>query len=168
MTGSRLDARDRENWEPGQIDREYASPIREIARIDPTIVHLCAPSAEGETKTHAGSIGAALFERAKQVVDVPTRQTAALVLNLDEHALGAGADPERDGGPRPGELERVLQKVSHDRSEDLSVSLDRHAVFDGRHGQSDATGVRLQCGGRCDFFDESSNEELLSILNDRA
>ena len=95
----------------------------------------------------------------------PTRETAAFVLDLDEHALGAGADPERDGRPRPGELEGVLQKVSHDRREDLPVSLDRHAVFDGHHDQSDATGVRLQCRGRCEFFDESGHQELLPILD---
>jgi hypothetical protein len=38
-------------------------------------------------------------------------------------------------------------------------------VFDRRDGQCDATGVRVQFRGRCDFFDESGNEELLSILN---
>jgi hypothetical protein len=157
VTLPRLDDRERENSEPGQVDREYASLIREIACVDPATVRLSAPSAEGETKTDAGSIGAALIERAEELFDIPTRETAALVLNLDVHALGAGADPERDGGPRPGELEGVLQKVSHDRREDLSVSLDRHSFFDGHHRQSDATGVRLQCRGRCDFFDESSN-----------
>ena len=156
---------ERENWDPGQVDREYASLIRDIACVDPATVRLSAPSAEGETKTYAGSIGAALLERAEELFDIPTRETAALVLNLDVHALGAGADPERDGGPRPGELEGVLQKVSHDRREDLSVSLDRHSFFNGHHRQSDATGVRLQYRGRCDFVDESRNEELLSILN---
>ena len=73
----------------------------------------------------------------------PSAETAAFVLDLDEHALGAGADPERDGGMRPGELESVLQHVSHDRREDLSVSLDRHSILDGHHGESDATGVCL-------------------------
>jgi hypothetical protein len=120
-----LNDRDGGNWEPGHVDREDASPIREIARIDPTIIRFSAASAVGETKTHVGSIGAALLERPKELVDIPTRQTAALVLDLDEHALGARANPERDGRPRPGELEGVLQKVSHDRGEDLSVGLDR-------------------------------------------
>ena len=59
----------------------------------------------------------------------------------------------------------VLQKISHDRGEDLSVGLDRHAVFDGHGGQYDATSVRLQCRGRCDFFDEPRNQESLPILN---
>ena len=78
----------------------------------------------------------------KSFVDIPARQTAALVLDLDEHALGAGANPERHGRPRAGELEGVLQKISHDRGQDLSVGLDRHAVFDGHGGQYDATSVR--------------------------
>ena len=150
---------------PRQVDGEHASLARKVARIDPTVIRFSAPSAEGETKTDAGSIGAALLERAKELVDVSTRQTAALILDLDEHALGAGANPERDGGPRPGELEGVLQKVSHDRGEDLPVGLDRHAVFDRRDRQSDATGVRIQGRGRGDFVDESRHKELLSVLN---
>ena len=60
-------------------------------------IALRAPSAEGETKTHAGSIDAALLERAEEFVEVPTWQTAAHVLELDEHALGARTNPQRDG-----------------------------------------------------------------------
>jgi hypothetical protein len=152
---SRLNDRDGRNQQPRQVDSEHASPIGEIARIDPAVVRFSAPSAERETKTQAGSIGATLLERAKELVDIPTRQTAALVLDLDEHSLGARANPERDGRPRPGELEGVLQEVSHDRGEDLPVSLDRHALFDRRDGQTDATSVRLQCRSRCDFVDGS-------------
>jgi hypothetical protein len=56
-----------------------------------------------------------VLERARQLVDIPTRQAAALVLHLDEHALGACANPECDGGPSPRELEGVLQNVSEAR-----------------------------------------------------
>ena len=84
-------------------------PLSGVARIDPTIVRFGAPSAEGEAKAQARSIDAALLERAEQLVDVSTQETATFVLDLDEHALGAGADPERDGGMRAGELECVLQ-----------------------------------------------------------
>ena len=62
------------------------------------MVRLDGPSAEGQAETQAGSIGAALLERTEQVLDVPPRKAAAFVLDLDEHALGAGADPQRDGG----------------------------------------------------------------------
>jgi hypothetical protein len=162
---SRLNDRDGGNRETGQVDREYASAIREIARIDPAIIRFSAPHAEGETKTHAGAIRAALLERTKEFVDIPTRETVALILDLDEYAVGAGPHPERDGGPGAGELEGVLQEVSDHRREDLSVCFDRHAVFDGHHDQSDATGIRVQYRRRCDVVDEFGNEELLSILN---
>jgi hypothetical protein len=125
MTVSRLSDRERENWEPGEVDREFASLIREIACVDPAPVRLSAPSAEGEAKTHAGSIGAALLEWAEELFDIPTRETAALILNLDVHALGAGAHPESDGGLRPGEFQCVLQKVSHDRHLQFSLPLPR-------------------------------------------
>src|SRR6188474_3438464 len=132
------------HWEPRQVDGEHTPPARKAAPIDSAIVRFSAPSTEGETKTQAGSIGAALLERVKEIVDVGTRQAAALVLDLDEHTLGVRADPQRDGRARQGELERVLQKVSHDRGEDLSVGLDRQAVFDRRYAQSEATRVRIQ------------------------
>jgi hypothetical protein len=77
---SRLNNVDGRHWDPRHVDGEHASPARKVARIDPAIVRFSAPSAERETETQAGSIGAALLERAKELVDLPTRQTAALVL----------------------------------------------------------------------------------------
>lgn len=148
-----------------QVDREDASPVGEVPRIDPSIVRFRTPSAEGETKADTGAIRAALLERKKQLVDISARQTAALVLDLDEHALGTRANPERDGRLRPGELEGVLEKVPNDRRQDLSVGLDRHAVFHRTYRQPDPTSVRIQGRGRCDFFDEPGDQELLSVLN---
>jgi len=84
---SSLNDGDGRNRHPRQVDGEHASPARQVARIDPAIVGFSAPSAKGETKAHAASIGAALLERAKELVDIPTGQTAALVLDLNEHAL---------------------------------------------------------------------------------
>jgi hypothetical protein len=157
--------RDRGNRESRQVDGEYTSFMRETARIDPAIVRLSARSAEGETKTHAGAIGATLLERAEELVRVPAWETAAFVLDLDEHALGAGGDPERNGATRLGELECVLQEISDDGSEDLAIGLDGHSVVDGQDRQGDAPCVCLQGCGRREFFDESGNKELLSILN---
>ena len=151
---------DRGNEEPGQVDGKHASGAREVVRVDLASVRFSAPSAEGETKTHAGSIGAALLERAEELVDIPTRQTSALVLNLDEHSLGAGANSEHDRRPGPCELEGVVQQVSHDRGQDLAIGLNRHAVFDGHYGQTDPTGVGIQCRSRCDFLDESFSPRL--------
>jgi hypothetical protein len=123
---STLNDRDCGNWLPRQVDGEHASSTRQVARKDPPIVRFSAPSAEGKTKTHAGSIGAALLEWAKELVN--------------EHALGVCANPERDGRPRLCELQGVLQKVSDDRGENVSVSRDHHAVFDRRDDEPDRTG----------------------------
>jgi hypothetical protein len=78
------------NWLPRQVDGEHASSPGQVARVDPPLVRFSPPSAEDEANTDAGSIGAALLERAKQLLHIPTRQPAALVLDFDEHARGAG------------------------------------------------------------------------------
>ena len=133
--------------------------------MDPATVRFDARSAEAEAKSQASSIGASLLERAEQVVEVFIRKTAAFVLDLNEHALGAGADPERDGSPRARELECVLQEVSHCRREDLSVGLDRHSIFYGYDGQCDAPGVCFQCCGERELLDKFGDLELLPMLD---
>ena len=125
---------------PRQVNGEDASSVRQVARIDPAMVRFDAPPAEGEAEAQARSIGASLLERAEQIVDVPVRETAAFVLDLDQHPLGTGADPQRDGGPRPGELECVLQEVHHHRREDLPVSLDDHSIVDRHHASARCRG----------------------------
>lgn len=107
-----------------------------------------APSGEGEAKTQAGSIGSALLERTEQFVDVPARQTAAFVLDLDVHAVEVGDDPQRDGRVRLRELEGVLQHVFHRRCEDSSFSLDRHSSVNGQNDQCDLSRARLLRGTR--------------------
>ena len=92
---SSLNGREGRKRDPRQVDAEDASPVRKVAGIDPAIVRFDAHAAEGEAKAHAGSIGPPLLERAKQLVDIPTRETTALVLDLDEHAFGAGANAQR-------------------------------------------------------------------------
>ena len=141
---SGLNVRDCPHRLPRQVDREHTSSPGPVASVDPAVARFNRPSAEGETKTHPGSIGAALLKRSKELADIVARQAAALVLNLDEDALGACANAERDGRPRPRELEGVLQEISQDRGEYLSIRLYLHASFDGHDDQSDATGVRLQ------------------------
>ena len=133
-----------QNGKPRQIDGEDASLPTKTARIDAAVIRFGAPSAESQTETDARPIRAALLERSKELVDIPTRQTAALILDLDQHALSNRFDSQRHSCPRPGELEGVLQKVPHDCGEDLPVSLDRYAVFDRGYRQCDATSVRLR------------------------
>lgn len=55
-------------------------------------------TAEGEAKAHAGSIDPSLLEREKQLADIPIREAAALVLDLDDHAFGVGTNAEHTGG----------------------------------------------------------------------
>ena len=105
------------------------------------------------------------LERPEQVVDCLVRQTVAFIQNLEEHALGAGADPQRDGGRRPGEFEGILQEVSHDPREDLSIRVNHHAILDGQHRECDAFGVCLDGCGRREFVDESCHEEWRPILD---
>ena len=89
---ARLNHRDVENWKPRQVDGEDAAPFRQVARVDPAMVRFDAPSAEGEAQAEPGAVGAALLERAEQCRRRSPREPAAFVLDLDEHALGAGAD----------------------------------------------------------------------------
>ena len=125
------------------------------------MVRFDAPAAEGEAEADARSVGASLLERAEQFVGVPSRQTAAFVLDLDQDPLGAGADPQRDGGSRSGELEGVLQDIHHDGREDLPVRFDRQAIFDRHHRKLDALRLGRQRCGRHEFVDERGHEELL-------
>src|SRR5687767_14437642 len=110
-------------WSRGKVDRKDASTPGEIARIDSAAIRLRAPAAEGEAKAHPGPVAAPLLERAKQLL-TPARETAAAVLDFDEHALGADPDTQRDGGTRPRELQRVLHQVPHHRRESRAVGLD--------------------------------------------
>jgi hypothetical protein len=80
---------------------------------------------------------ASLVEWAEQVGRV-RGEAPAFILDLDEYAVGTGADSKRHDGARPSELERVLQQVSDHRTEDLSVGLDRDSVLNGHHGERDA------------------------------
>jgi hypothetical protein len=56
------------------------------------VIRFNPPSAERQAKTQPCAIGAALLERAEQVVGIPARETAALILDFDEHPLLAAAD----------------------------------------------------------------------------
>jgi hypothetical protein len=102
------------NGKSRQINGEDASVARKVARMDASVIGFGAPPAESETETHACPIRAALLERAKERVDVPTRHPAALIPDLDKHSLRARCDAQRNRRPRPGELEGVLQKIPHD------------------------------------------------------
>jgi hypothetical protein len=65
-------------------------------RVNPTAVRFHAPPAEREAQAQSCSIGASPLERAEQVVGVRRRETAAVVLDLDQDPLGTRADAQRD------------------------------------------------------------------------
>src|SRR5690349_10077698 len=83
---------ERGDVEPRQVDGEDASPIRQVAGVDATMVGFSAPSAEGEPQTQAGPIRASLLEWSEQCVTISAREPAAFVLDLDEHAIGGRTD----------------------------------------------------------------------------
>jgi hypothetical protein len=127
----------RRNRDARQIDREDATSTRKVARIDAAIVRLSAPPAEGETKTHARAVGAALLERTKELVDIGIGETAALILDLDEHALGAGLYPEGERG------EHGNWSESAEDGQTLNLSL-RSEFAGTTNGVQRATVVALQ------------------------
>jgi hypothetical protein len=63
------------NVNPRQVDGEDAAAAREIAGINPTIIRLSAPSAEGKTKSQPSSVRALLLERPKQFREIPDQET---------------------------------------------------------------------------------------------
>ena len=119
-------------------------PLGQVSRIDPAMVCFDAPSAEREAEAQACSIGAALLERTEELAGVLNRQASALVLDLDQDALGAGADPEGHAGVRSRELDGVLQEVSHHRGEDRAIRLDQHVLSAGYHAEREHPGRVLR------------------------
>src|SRR6202043_2921851 len=114
---------DREDWnrEPWEIDRKNASlVVGQVARMDAPVIRFDAPMAEGEPKAETGAIGASLLKWVEELVDAPARQTAAFILDLHQHTLGARADSQRDRRMRPGEFKGVLQEVGHHRRKNLA------------------------------------------------
>jgi hypothetical protein len=112
------------------------------------VVRFNTPPAERQSNAQSRSIGVPLFEWIEQPGEVRVRDAAAFVLDLDEHALRAGAGLEGDGRARHRELERILKQVPDDGREDFSIGLNRDSVFNGHHCQLNASRARHQCGGR--------------------
>src|SRR5436190_1504840 len=88
-----------------EIQRKHAAPFRQVARVDPAVVRISAPSAECQAQASARSINTALFERAKKLTDLRAGEPVAFVEHLDQHAFGAATDAQRHRRSRPGELE---------------------------------------------------------------
>lgn len=97
---------------PRKVHGKDAPPLREIARVEPATVGFGAPSAEPEPDAQAGPVGALLRERGGQLLRIPgSRKAATFVLDVDDHAIGAGTSAQCYGTVRPSELERVLRRL---------------------------------------------------------
>jgi hypothetical protein len=129
------------------------------------VVRFSCPSAKGEAQTQASAIRTSLLEWAEQLVDVSSRETAALVLDFNRYALRSGPDAQGDSRSRPGEFERVLEQVSYHGSEDLSVGLDRYARLDREHPELETSNLTVQPRINGEFFNEVGHQEWLAILD---
>jgi hypothetical protein len=65
------------------------------------------------------------------------------VVDLNQHAIGAGTNSERHRTVRSGELECVLHEIPDHRREDLSIGFNRHFLQHRRDNEREAAGVRL-------------------------
>jgi len=76
-----------------------------------------------------------LLECPEQLVGIPVGQAATLVLDLEEHAIGACVDAEHHGRLRTGELERVLQQIDDNRGQNLPIGANDYPGFAGLHDE---------------------------------
>jgi hypothetical protein len=132
--------------EPRQLDGEDAPLVRQIPHAERAAHGLDAPAADGEPETQAGPVDAPLLEGVKEILDLARREAAALVLDLDEDAIGGRARPQRDVAVGAAELERVLEQVGDRGREDLWVDVDIDPGRDGGDGQPEAAGAGFQYG----------------------
>jgi hypothetical protein len=91
-----------------------------------------------------------LREWAEEVVrQIPAREAAALVFDLDQDTLFAGVGAERHRCTRSREFEGVLQQVHDHRREHLPVRQDHCVFLDRHHDEGAAADAWLErCGGK--------------------
>lgn len=128
-------------------------------------VRFNAPAAEGQSQAHSCAIDAPLLERTEQFLGVAAREPPALILNLDEYAILATADLQRDHGVRTRELAGVLQQVAQHGGEHLRIRFDGQALLDARYGQPNAPCVGVQHRRRRHVGDEGRERDRLWILD---
>ena len=96
---------------PGQIYGEDASLAGKVPHPDSAAAFFDALAADRQPKSEARSVRASLFEQTKQMLDLPRREAAAFILDLDLDPIRGREGFQRylPGGRR--ELERVLNQV---------------------------------------------------------
>lgn len=127
------------------------------------VVQLDAPPVEGESETQSRTVGVALLEWPKQTFGDALRETAALVGDLDEHAILAGGDAQSDARPRARELEHILEQIHDHRRQNLPVGMDRQASLASLYRESEAAIRGLLDGHRCQFLDQFGDNDVRAI-----
>src|SRR5213593_1873345 len=157
---SSLSARAGRSWGPRKVHGKHASPLREVARVEPAAVCFGAPSAEREPDAQAGPVGALLRERGGQFLPIHgSWKAATFVLYVDDHAIGAASNAQRHGSVWPSELERVLQQIAEHRRKDQSICLNSQWILRNSYVQRDAPSVGRQSSRGCNVVDEFGHED---------
>jgi len=96
---------------PREVEREDAPLAGQVADADFSPVRPRRLEADRQAKTDAAAVPTALRVRSEQLLDLPGGQTSALILDVEQDAVGRHAGRQRDRAPLPGELERVVEGV---------------------------------------------------------
>jgi len=129
------------------------------------VIRFDGPPAEGQPEPESAAISASLLEGAKQIVDVSSRKSAALILHFDEDPLRARTNSQCDSRLRLREFECVLKQVGDRCREELSIPINKQPVFNRRHRQANPTCFGGQHGGLPDLVDERRDDDVLTVAN---
>jgi hypothetical protein len=116
-----------------KVDREDATSARNVAYTQCSAIRFYGAAADREPKTESRPVGAPLFERVKQLLDLSVRKAAALVLNFQEDPTCARARRERHVAFGPRELECILDQVGKRRSEHVPICIEGQTLLDRRN-----------------------------------
>ena len=86
-------------------------PSRQVAHANLPVAGLRSPEADRESEADAAAIPTSLRAGREQVRDLPLRQAAALVLDVEEDTVRSHAGRQRDGAAFLRELECVVQRI---------------------------------------------------------
>ena len=126
------------------------------------------PARDGKPEAQAAAVGRVLRERGEQGIGLSLGKSAALVLDLDQHALRGAVGLQADVAMRPRELEGVLQQVGDRRIEHLLFRLDPQIGGDGGDGELAAPGLRFQARRHLDLGDEPVDGDRFTQLHGHA
>lgn len=146
---------------PRQVDREHAPRARSVSDTENAVVRLDASPADCQSEADAGSIRAILREWQKHPFCAARRKASAIVLDIDPNAIGRTISAQRDVGAFRGELECVLQHVSHRRQQHVTVGINSQVGVDEGNRELASVMPRLEGRGGLEFRDEVRNGHKL-------